>query len=344
MDYGKKIAYLRKSHGMTQEELGKTLNVTYQAVSKWERGESLPDFETMSQIAKYFQVPLSYFTDDEVTYQQSERTINNVIGMCTECGKMLNEDEVYCTSPRIVCKSCAERIKRERAQQKAAEQASADAAKARMVAAQRGSGFDFKLAISVILPLVCYVLFTIFTLNGTFGDNGLGGFVTFLVPLAVFGCIHAVADFINDLRDAPDDTDGYTRNLSLVIGGVFAVINLVCFLILYLSTHETVLIFMMILGVILSFTFVSQYCWGGVIGDIFTAGGFTFKLPGFIFSLEIESILFMLIAKLFLGIIAALLFVVTTVIMALIAILGSVITFIPSVIMKSAKDKKAAQD
>ena len=342
MDYGKKIAYLRKSHGMTQEELGKTLNVTYQAVSKWERGESLPDFETMSQIARYFQVPLSYFTDDEVTYQQSARMYNNVIGNCTECGRTVGEDEVYCTSPRIICKSCAERIKRERAQQRQAEQASADAAKERRIAAQRGSGFDIKLAISIILPLVCYVLFTIFTLNGTFGDNGFGGFVTFLVPLAVFGCTHAVVDFINDLRDVDDDTDGYTRNLSLVIGGLFAVFNLVCFLVMYLSTHETVLIFMLILGVILSFTFVSQFCWGGVIGDIFTAGGFTFKLPGFIFSLEIESILFMLIAKIFLGIIAALLFVVTTVIMAVIAIVGSVFTFIPSIISKTVKDKKAS--
>ncbi|MDE7264859.1 MAG: helix-turn-helix domain-containing protein, partial [Clostridia bacterium] len=64
MDYGKKIAYLRKTKGMTQEELGKVLNVTYQAVSKWERGESLPDFETMSQMAKYFQVPLGYFADE----------------------------------------------------------------------------------------------------------------------------------------------------------------------------------------------------------------------------------------------------------------------------------------
>ena len=66
MDYGKKISYLRKSKGMTQEELGKVLNVTYQAVSKWERGESMPDFAPMSQIAKYFQVPLSYFADGNV--------------------------------------------------------------------------------------------------------------------------------------------------------------------------------------------------------------------------------------------------------------------------------------
>ena len=38
---GKKIAELRKSKEMTQEALAKLLGVTNQAVSKWERGDSL---------------------------------------------------------------------------------------------------------------------------------------------------------------------------------------------------------------------------------------------------------------------------------------------------------------
>lgn len=42
MDYGKKISYLRKTKGMTQEELGKVLNVTYQAVSKWNEANHYP--------------------------------------------------------------------------------------------------------------------------------------------------------------------------------------------------------------------------------------------------------------------------------------------------------------
>ena len=46
MNNGEKIASLRKAKGMTQAELGAELNVTFQAVSKWERGESYPDFAT----------------------------------------------------------------------------------------------------------------------------------------------------------------------------------------------------------------------------------------------------------------------------------------------------------
>ena len=58
---GNKIAALRKSKGITQADLGTYLNISYQAVSKWERGESAPDFETLSKIAKYFNVPINYF-------------------------------------------------------------------------------------------------------------------------------------------------------------------------------------------------------------------------------------------------------------------------------------------
>ena len=38
---GNQIAVLRKSKNLTQSELGKRLNISFQAVSKWERGDSL---------------------------------------------------------------------------------------------------------------------------------------------------------------------------------------------------------------------------------------------------------------------------------------------------------------
>lgn len=40
---GNQITLLRKSQNLTQAELGERLNVSFQAVSKWERGETLPD-------------------------------------------------------------------------------------------------------------------------------------------------------------------------------------------------------------------------------------------------------------------------------------------------------------
>lgn len=60
--YGKTIARLRKEHGYTQNDLGKELNVTYQAVSKWENDLSQPDLETIVAMCKLFGVTLDEFT------------------------------------------------------------------------------------------------------------------------------------------------------------------------------------------------------------------------------------------------------------------------------------------
>lgn len=49
---GEHIASLRKSKNMTQQELGERLNISFQAVSKWERGETLPDVAILLDLAK----------------------------------------------------------------------------------------------------------------------------------------------------------------------------------------------------------------------------------------------------------------------------------------------------
>ena len=48
---GNQIALLRKEKGMTQSELGDRLGVTFQSVSKWERGETLPDTAILVDLA-----------------------------------------------------------------------------------------------------------------------------------------------------------------------------------------------------------------------------------------------------------------------------------------------------
>mgnify|MGYP003292964441 CR=1 FL=1 len=50
----KNISELRKINKMTQSELANKLNYTDKAISKWERGESTPDVESLSAIAKLF--------------------------------------------------------------------------------------------------------------------------------------------------------------------------------------------------------------------------------------------------------------------------------------------------
>ena len=48
---GNMIAELRKTKGLTQNELGERLSVSFQAVSKWERGETLPDTAILLDLA-----------------------------------------------------------------------------------------------------------------------------------------------------------------------------------------------------------------------------------------------------------------------------------------------------
>lgn len=65
----KNIARLRQGRGMTQIELAEQLNYSDKAVSKWERGESLPDVSVLAEIAGLFQVTL----DDLIREEQAEK-------------------------------------------------------------------------------------------------------------------------------------------------------------------------------------------------------------------------------------------------------------------------------
>ncbi len=53
---GKRIMTLRKSRGMTQDQLAEKLGVTAQAVSKWENDVSCPDISLLPKLAEVFQV------------------------------------------------------------------------------------------------------------------------------------------------------------------------------------------------------------------------------------------------------------------------------------------------
>ena len=57
---GDTIAALRKQRNMTQAELGERLNVTFQAVSKWERGETLPDTALLPALAEALETSIDY--------------------------------------------------------------------------------------------------------------------------------------------------------------------------------------------------------------------------------------------------------------------------------------------
>lgn len=65
----KNIASLRKAKGITQEQLAQAINVSSQAVSKWETDASQPDVQTLPLIADFFDVSIDYlYYGKDVTY------------------------------------------------------------------------------------------------------------------------------------------------------------------------------------------------------------------------------------------------------------------------------------
>ena len=68
------IVNLRKEKGLTQIELADALHYSNKAISKWEKGDSLPDAETLYEIAKFFNVSIEFlFTNhDEVILNKEQ--------------------------------------------------------------------------------------------------------------------------------------------------------------------------------------------------------------------------------------------------------------------------------
>ena len=78
-----KIIRLRKKNGWSQEELAEKINVSRQAVSKWEGAQSIPDLEKVLQLASLFGVTTDYLLkdeieDEEVTDAASDYTVKRI--------------------------------------------------------------------------------------------------------------------------------------------------------------------------------------------------------------------------------------------------------------------------
>ena len=60
MNLGERIVSLRQQRGISQADLAKGLDVSRQAVSKWEKGQSSPDTVKLIQLAEFLDVEVEY--------------------------------------------------------------------------------------------------------------------------------------------------------------------------------------------------------------------------------------------------------------------------------------------
>ncbi|OZM56896.1 hypothetical protein CIB95_08995 [Lottiidibacillus patelloidae] len=92
---GPYICRLRKARDMTQVELADHVHVSHQAVSKWERGDSLPDIATLVELSKLFHVSIDKLLSggrDDIAKQNIGAVVEKIAAdEPREAAKVLNE-------------------------------------------------------------------------------------------------------------------------------------------------------------------------------------------------------------------------------------------------------------
>jgi transcriptional regulator with XRE-family HTH domain len=83
MEFHEKLQELRKSKGLTQEELAEALYVSRTAISKWESGRGYPSIDSLKGIANYFSVTIDDLLSGEKLISIAEKeNKSNIRNMC----------------------------------------------------------------------------------------------------------------------------------------------------------------------------------------------------------------------------------------------------------------------
>ena len=261
-DYGAKIAELRTARKMTQAELGAMLNVTSQAVSKWENGLSEPDMESIRKLCEIFDITFDeFFGADPKSEEEKPEPQNTavVLAYCDVCDKPLYNPKEYQVSiengvQHTTCIDCIP--KKEEAKRQAANEKRERERKVR----QDGEMRDLK--------------------------KGLLWGIVGAVVLAVLTAIGAVVS-----------------QESAIIVIVAAVV-----------------------GAYGGYAMLTQFIWMNSVWDVFFFFIRTLKLPGVIFTLDLNGLIFLIVVKILGAILSA-------IISVLLFIVGFIVTWIYAMII-----------
>lgn len=291
---GAKIYALRKTKGVTQADLGEYLNISYQAVSKWERDEACPDFETISRIAKYFNVPISYFEKEggttETAIAAETATEKEMLGVCKDCGKVVYKGEEYSTNPTLVCKPCYERKKRI-AELKAAEQ--------KRLAAEKE---DELKRIAKLRE----------------EDESRA----------------RVAEQYRreNIRKEAERVIAERRNRGFLWGGIISGVLLVLSVLGSIKSDGAMGIVYSLIGCGLLFLFISQIFWGGAVASYFFAGGHVIGTPGVIFTFDLDGFIFLIAMKVLFAVLKFIVYLLTMLVCAFGGFIIAPFTFVPALL------------
>ena len=82
VEFNEKLQELRKSKGLTQEELAEALYVSRTAISKWESGRGYPSIDSLKEISKFFSVTIDELLSSEkivnIAEKENKSNIQNI--------------------------------------------------------------------------------------------------------------------------------------------------------------------------------------------------------------------------------------------------------------------------
>ncbi len=84
LQIGRNIATYRKRSGLTQAALAEQMNYSDKAVSKWERGESIPDVLTLMHLAQLFEVPIDTLLKDPNALPENPGKLEKAMSQVSE--------------------------------------------------------------------------------------------------------------------------------------------------------------------------------------------------------------------------------------------------------------------
>ena len=83
MEFNEKLQELRKSRGLTQEELAEALFVSRTAISKWESGRGYPSIDSLKEISRYFSVSIDVLlSGDQLIMIAEKENKSNLNSVC----------------------------------------------------------------------------------------------------------------------------------------------------------------------------------------------------------------------------------------------------------------------
>lgn len=96
MTFNEKLTKLRKANAMSQEELAEKVNVSRQAISKWELGDSIPDSDKIVALSEIFNVTTDYLLKDDLDNPTSAIIMREQPSKNVLIGKILRFASTLC--------------------------------------------------------------------------------------------------------------------------------------------------------------------------------------------------------------------------------------------------------